>query len=545
MSQKKAQLLNPINGNINVTGVITATSFVGSGEGLTGVASTDNIQTATEATFLSGVKIAGVTTASGGVVGNVTGNATGLSGSPNIVVGSITASSGSVSGNLSIGGTLTYQDVTNMDVLGIGTFQQGVQVLANGLDITGFSTFKTGVSVTGVLTATSFVGDGSGLTGVGVGTEDSINTSGIITASAISANEFIGTGDKLIFSPSATSFSPTDGATDQDVGTNINVTFDQPVYAGVGSIFLRNSSGIGTEIAAIGIASTSVSFSNQTLTIDPPASLPLDTDVYVVLPSQSIQNAVGGFIATISNYNFSTLAFAYTAVSPADGASSVASNTNITITFTDVPSKGTGTIELRSGSAGGTLIESFDAASASEISISGNDWILNPSVNNGNLYGQDGAIFLVIPDNAINNFSGVNVVGGALTYSFTPVSVALGNPYGGGFLICASGGVRWVVAPTSTQQSNNWYNRNIAATCAQQVTGCTGWFIPSCGQLQNPGHRCRTHWDSYVNNGNYWSDTQNGSGIAWKVRFDANGTTNAHGDPSQNMCLRAFRCVTY
>ena len=74
MSQKKAQILNPLSGNINVAGVITASSFVGSGEGLTGVASTDNIQTATEATFLSGVKITGVTTASGGVVGNLTGN---------------------------------------------------------------------------------------------------------------------------------------------------------------------------------------------------------------------------------------------------------------------------------------------------------------------------------------------------------------------------------------------------------------------------------------------------------------------------------------
>ena len=62
MSQKKTQLLNPLGGNINVTGVITASSFVGSGEGLTGVASTDNIQTATPAKFLSDVSITGVTT---------------------------------------------------------------------------------------------------------------------------------------------------------------------------------------------------------------------------------------------------------------------------------------------------------------------------------------------------------------------------------------------------------------------------------------------------------------------------------------------------
>ena len=155
MSQKKTQLLNPLSGNINVAGVITASSFVGSGEGLTGVASTDNIQTATEATFLSGVKITGVTTASGGVVGNltgnVTGNATGLSGTPNITVGSVSAASGSFSGNVTIGGTLTYTDVTNIDSVGIITAQQGIQVLANGVDVTGIGTFEDRITYDGSL----------------------------------------------------------------------------------------------------------------------------------------------------------------------------------------------------------------------------------------------------------------------------------------------------------------------------------------------------------------------------------------------------------
>ncbi len=43
-------------------GIITATSFVGSGEGLTGVASTDNIITGTAATFTAAVNISGLTT---------------------------------------------------------------------------------------------------------------------------------------------------------------------------------------------------------------------------------------------------------------------------------------------------------------------------------------------------------------------------------------------------------------------------------------------------------------------------------------------------
>ena len=136
-------------------GVITATSFSGDGSGLTGVASTDNIQTATDAKFLANVNITGITTATGGFVGDLTGDVTGntsgtaggLTGTPNITVGSVTAASGSFSGNVTIGGTLTYQDVTNIDSVGIITAQQGIQVLANGLTITGVSTFNDNVDL--------------------------------------------------------------------------------------------------------------------------------------------------------------------------------------------------------------------------------------------------------------------------------------------------------------------------------------------------------------------------------------------------------------
>ena len=140
-------------------GVITATSFSGDGSGLTGVASTDNIQTATDAKFLANVNITGITTATGGFVGDLTGDVTGntsgtaggLTGTPNITVGSVTAASGSFSGNVTIGGTLTYQDVTNIDSIGIITAQQGIQVLANGVDVTGIGTFEDRLTYDGSL----------------------------------------------------------------------------------------------------------------------------------------------------------------------------------------------------------------------------------------------------------------------------------------------------------------------------------------------------------------------------------------------------------
>ena len=136
MSQKKTQLFNPLNGNVNVTGVVTASSFSGDGSSLTGIAATDNINTATPVNVLNNVRITGFTTA-----GAVSASNFNLSG-----VSTFTGDS-TFSGNVTIGGTLTYQDVEHIDSVGIITAQQGIQVLANGLDITGIATFKNDIKL--------------------------------------------------------------------------------------------------------------------------------------------------------------------------------------------------------------------------------------------------------------------------------------------------------------------------------------------------------------------------------------------------------------
>ena len=64
--------------------------------------------------------------------------------------------------NLEVGGVLTYQDVTNVDSLGIGTFRTGINVSGGQLDVG--SNIKLGNA--GVITATSFVGSGAQLTGI-------------------------------------------------------------------------------------------------------------------------------------------------------------------------------------------------------------------------------------------------------------------------------------------------------------------------------------------------------------------------------------------
>ena len=101
------------------------------GPQLPGATFTDNI-VGTAASFTG---IVTATSFAGNVTGNVTGDATGLTGNPTISVTDITAT-----GNVSIAGTLTYEDVTNVDSIGIITAQSGIDVTGGGINVVGVIT---------------------------------------------------------------------------------------------------------------------------------------------------------------------------------------------------------------------------------------------------------------------------------------------------------------------------------------------------------------------------------------------------------------------
>ncbi len=233
-------------GGVNISGVVTATSFSGNGSNLTGIDATaikdssGNVKVQAQAsgavytgihtfgtntnftdidvdghTNLDNVSIAGVVTAT-------------------TFKGVLEATSGTFSGNVTIGGTLTYEDVVNVDSVGLITAREGIfipdsKVLHIGnaagsgdlqlshdtnnsyikdsgtgnLYITGsqinisnpavneniavfkpddqvelyfnntkrFTTTSAGAAIVGVCSATSYTGDGSQLTNVGFSTE--------------------------------------------------------------------------------------------------------------------------------------------------------------------------------------------------------------------------------------------------------------------------------------------------------------------------------------------------------------------------------------
>ena len=92
-----------------------------------------------------------------------------------VVTGVLTATTGNITGNMTVGGVLTYEDVTNIDSIGIITAQSGIQFGASGVGgtisaagnatIAGIITAR-GLEATGIVTATSFVGSGASLTGI-------------------------------------------------------------------------------------------------------------------------------------------------------------------------------------------------------------------------------------------------------------------------------------------------------------------------------------------------------------------------------------------
>ena len=53
----------------------------------------------------------------------------------NVTTTEVTATNGTFSGNLSVGGVLSYEDVTNVDSTGIGTFRDGLHVTSGNVAI--------------------------------------------------------------------------------------------------------------------------------------------------------------------------------------------------------------------------------------------------------------------------------------------------------------------------------------------------------------------------------------------------------------------------
>ena len=197
--------------------------------------------------------------------------------------------------------TFDTSGVDNVGVITASSFSgDGSQLVGVGVGTT------ASVNTTGIITAVSFSGDGSGLTGVGFGTEDSGSTTGIITASKFSGS---GIGLTNIGGPVAgLVYSPAIGATSISVETNIEIIFSKPIQAGVGTITLRENAADGTIVESIDITSDAITIDTARLTINPTSPLGAGTTHFVVIPTGTVKDTYAGISSNvgITSYSFLT-----------------------------------------------------------------------------------------------------------------------------------------------------------------------------------------------------------------------------------------------
>ena len=157
-----------------------------------------------------------------------------LTNADDITVRNIVGTGATFSGNVSIGGTLTYQDVTNIDSVGIVTARTGLKVLAGGANIVGVVSATQGAVITGVVTATQFKGDGSQLTGIISGI--TIKEEGSALSTQATTLNFVGAN-----------ITATGGGAEKTI----------TVIAGAGGTFAANAVGVHTT-KILGINTTTV-----------------------------------------------------------------------------------------------------------------------------------------------------------------------------------------------------------------------------------------------------------------------------------------------
>ena len=172
-------------------------------------------------TFPSGVQITGVVTATvlDATVPFLTvgsnaqlGNAGIITATGANISGNLSSVDGNFSGNVTIGGTLTYEDVTNIDSVGLVTARNGISVSSGGIKvlaggsnfndtITGTATTSTTITVSDESSNTScnllFATSNTGNVAPKTGSNLTFNSSN----GALSATTFVGSGSQLTSLP--------------------------------------------------------------------------------------------------------------------------------------------------------------------------------------------------------------------------------------------------------------------------------------------------------------------------------------------------------
>ncbi len=178
-------------------------------------------------------------------------------------------------------------------------------------------------------------------------------------------------------------FSPTVNKNAVGVGSNLYLSFNQPVVAGTGSITLSNGAGDSRSISVAD--ATQVTISGKVVKINPTADLIAGTTYSVTYPAGLFKDALGNNAPAVSDtavMNFTVAGITDTTAPTLSSSVPVAGATGITssrviLTFSEPVIAGSGNIVISNG----TDTRTIATGDTTQVTFSGNTANINPSAD--------------------------------------------------------------------------------------------------------------------------------------------------------------------
>ena len=279
----------------------------------------------TSGTHWVGIASTALGSSSVGAAGTWTTDSVGIHTTKSVGIGTTASSSYTLivggdihaTGNVSVAGTITYDDVKHVDSTGISTFQAGIIVDTVGVSVSAgivttpslhvgagiITASDSGINVTGVITATSFDGSVSfaststvpGISTQGHSVFNTINASGIVTANSFSGDGSALTnlpGQKDLWSINATGIHTLSNAGVGTTSATHTLTVGAVGASGT-SLFVHGDARI---VGVLTVGSSSVTIDGNTNKVNVGTGITLDaTTGEIFAPSMKSVGTTGAF----------------------------------------------------------------------------------------------------------------------------------------------------------------------------------------------------------------------------------------------------------
>lgn len=243
------------------------------------------------------------------------------------------------------------------------------------------------------------------------------------TIKDMAGNDYAGTNSysfttKDTSSPTVIGWNPPDGGINVAIASDISLTFNEPIKKGTGNIEIHLDSANGELIDILDVMATKgVSIKGNSLTIKPTTALQFGKHYVITMPNGAVTDVSGNSYISTNNYDFTTIDNdppIVTNFNPNNSSTGVATDGNIELIFNEPVRWGTGSIQLRTQSATGPVVEVFNKSTTGNSTILNNVLTLNPSTN----LNPNTPYFITIANGTIKDVAG-NAYIATATYSFT------------------------------------------------------------------------------------------------------------------------------